>query len=65
MLKSKLGLIVIILLSLPILLHVYDPSLQLGSIGLILGFIGYFISPVVIFVTLFYLLFQSFFKAEV
>ena len=60
MLKSKAGIITIILLSLPILLHVYNPSMKLGGFGLLLGGIGYFVSPIVIFGTLFYLLYQSF-----
>ena len=60
MLKNKFVLIVIIVLSLPILLHVYNPAIEMGGFGLLLGFVGMFISPVVIFGTLFGLLVKAF-----
>lgn len=49
---KHLGLILLVLLSLPILLHVYNPSMQLGAWGLILGVIGMTISPLILFVVL-------------
>lgn len=49
---KQCGLIVLTLLSLPILLHVYPPSLQLGGLGLVLGFVGMTISPFILFTIL-------------
>ncbi|MBI1833267.1 MAG: hypothetical protein HYR90_00385 [Candidatus Andersenbacteria bacterium] len=46
---NKSLLILLLLLSLPILLHIYNPSLQLGGWGLVLGFIGMTISPIILF----------------
>jgi hypothetical protein len=43
------------LLSLPIVLPVYNPSLQLEGLGLILGGIAMTISPLVLFGSLLYL----------
>ena len=51
----KIGLIVLILLSLPILLHVYQPAWQLGGLGLILGTIGMSLAPLILFVSLLYM----------
>lgn len=48
----KLWSIVLIVFSLPILFHVYDPAWTLGGWGLALGFIGYTISPLILFVIL-------------
>jgi Mn2+/Fe2+ NRAMP family transporter len=45
----KLLLIAAVLLSLPVLLHVYQPSMQLGGLGLALGVIGMTVSPVILF----------------
>ena len=49
---KKLGLILLLLLAFPILLHVYNPSMQLGGFGLLLGMIGMTVSPVILFFTL-------------
>ena len=57
--NKKGNIIIIIIASLPILLHVFNPSMELGALGLFLGGWGMFISPVVIFGFLFYLLFKK------
>ena len=49
---KRLGLLLLVLLSLPILLHVYNPSMQLGGLGMLLGVIGMTLSPLVLFVVL-------------
>ncbi len=46
---KHLSLILLVLFSLPVLLHVYNPSMQLGGLGLLLGVIGMTISPLLIF----------------
>jgi len=46
---KKLTSLLLLLLSLPILLHVYNPSMQLGGLGLLLGVIGMTISPLILF----------------
>ena len=46
----------LVLLSLPILLHVYQPAWQLGGLGLILGTIGMSISPLILFGSLLYMI---------
>ena len=46
---KNLSLILLVLLSLPILLHVYNPSMQLGGFGLLLGVIGMTLSPLILF----------------
>jgi hypothetical protein len=45
----RLGLVLLILLSLPILLIVYNPSMELGGLGLMLGAVGWVISPLLLF----------------
>jgi hypothetical protein len=52
----RIGLIALALLSLPILLHVYQPAWQLGGWGLILGTIGMSLSPLVLFGALLYMI---------
>lgn len=54
--KKRRNIIIVIIAGLPILLSVYNPSLDLGVVGLVLGFWGMFISPMVIFGFLFYCL---------
>ena len=54
-LLKRMLLVLLVLLSLPILLAVYNPSLQLGGVGLILGGIAMTISPLVLFGSLLYL----------
>jgi len=56
---NKIRILLVIIAGLPILLHVFNPSMELGEVGLILGFWGMFISPVVIFGFLFYLLLKK------
>ena len=51
----RLGLVVLAVLSLPILLHVYQPAWQLGGWGLILGTIGMSLSPLILFGSLLYM----------
>jgi hypothetical protein len=51
---KKILLIALVLLSLPILLHVYQPAWSLGGWGLMLGAIGYFVSPILLFSVLLY-----------
>lgn len=43
-----------VLLSLPVLLHIYQPDWQLGGFGLMLGAIGYTLSPLILFSALMY-----------
>ncbi len=57
--KNTIIYILITLLSLPILLHVYNPSMELGGLGLFLGGIGYFVSPILMFGTLIWLIIKS------
>ena len=57
--KKALIYSVITLFSLPILLHVYQPSWKLEGLGMLLGGIGFFISPILIFGTLLWLIFKS------
>jgi hypothetical protein len=45
----KIGLVLLLLLSLPILLFVYQPSVQLGAAAYILGTIGRTLSPLILF----------------
>jgi hypothetical protein len=45
----KIGLVLLLLLSLPILLFVYQPSVQLGVAAYILGTIGRTLSPLILF----------------
>jgi Mn2+/Fe2+ NRAMP family transporter len=52
-------LIVAVLLSLPILLHVYQPSMRLESFGLLLGIIGMTVSPLILFASLAYLVYRE------
>ncbi len=52
---KKLLAVALVLLSLPILLFVYNPSMQLGGFGLLLGIIGMTVSPLVLFGSLLYL----------
>jgi hypothetical protein len=48
--------IALLLLSLPILLHVYQPAWQLGGWGLILGTIGMSVSLLILFGSLLYMI---------
>jgi len=59
LLKSKPALIAALVLSLPILLHVYNPSMELGALGLLLGIIGMTISPIILFGILIYLIIRA------
>ena len=59
LLKSKTALITTLILSLPILLHVYQPSMRLEGLGFILGFIGMTISPILLFGVLILLILSS------
>lgn len=57
--KKTFIYILITLFSLPILLHVYNPPMKLEVVGLVIGSIGYFISPILIFGTLIWLIYKS------
>lgn len=49
---KKLGLLLLVLFSLPVLLFIYQPSMQLGGLGLFLGFVGMTVSPAILYVVL-------------
>jgi len=51
---KRILLVLLVLLSLPILLPVYNPSLQLEGLGVILGGIAMTISPLLLFGSLLY-----------
>ncbi len=51
---KRVVLVVLVLLSLPVLLHIYQPPLQLGEWLFRLGWIGQKISPVILFGALAY-----------
>ena len=53
---KRILLVLLVLLSLPIVLLVYNPSLQFEGLGLILGGIAMTISPLVLFGSLLYLI---------
>jgi hypothetical protein len=55
----KIVLMLTVLLSLPILLHVYQPAWQLGGLGLVLGAIGISVSPLFLFGALAYMIVRS------
>lgn len=48
----RVRLVGLLVFSLPILLHLYNPSMQLGGFGLLLGMIGYIVSPILLFATM-------------
>lgn len=48
MTKNPIITALVVILSLPILLHILNPSLHLGGVGLLLGFWGLFVSPIII-----------------
>ena len=52
----KIGLLALAVLSLPILLFVYQPALQLGTTAYILGTIGRTLSPLILFGSLAYVI---------
>ena len=54
-LRKRMLLVLLVLLSLPIVLPVYNPSLQLEGVGFILGGLAMTLSPVVLFGSLLYL----------
>jgi hypothetical protein len=51
---KKLWVIFVVLLTLPAFLFIFQPGWQLGGLGLLLGVIGNFISPVLILYLLYY-----------
>jgi hypothetical protein len=55
----KVMLVAAVLLSLPILLHVYNPSMWLEWFGLLLGVIGMTLSPLILFSALAYLVYNE------
>ncbi|MDO8435115.1 MAG: hypothetical protein Q7S89_00310 [bacterium] len=50
----KYIVLLLALLALPVFLFIYQPSWQLGGLGMLLGFIGMTISPLVILFALGY-----------
>ena len=54
-LVRRILLVLLVLLSLPILLPVYNPPLRLEAFGLILGAIAMTVSPLLLFGALLYL----------
>ena len=46
---KHLGLILLVLFSLPALLFIYNPSMQLGGLGMLLGVIGMTLYPLLLF----------------
>jgi len=56
---KKITSILLVLLSAPILLHVYQPAWKLEGFGIALGFWGMYISPILIFGTLIFLVIKS------
>jgi hypothetical protein len=54
----RIGLVLLLLLSLPILLFVYQPSLKLGFAAYVLGTIGRTLSPLILFGALLYVIAQ-------
>jgi len=57
--KNRTIVLLIGLLILPAFLLIYNPSMKLGGLGLVLGGIGYYISPLLILLSLVYLFQQS------
>ena len=57
--KKRTQALTVFVIGLPMLLHVYNPSLQLEALGLILWFIGLYVSPIVVFWYLLYLVFKK------
>jgi hypothetical protein len=52
---KRVALVVLVLLSLPVLLHIYQPAFRLGAAVFALGWIGQKISPIILFGALAYL----------
>ena len=52
----RIGLLMLLVLSLPILLFVYQPALPLGGTAFILGTIGRTLSPLILFGALAYVI---------
>lgn len=50
----KIKCIALVVLVLPVLLHVFNPSMELGGLGLLLGAIGMTLSPLLILYLLWY-----------
>lgn len=51
---KKIIVILVVLLTLPVYLFIFQPSMQLGAFGLLLGMVGMFISPLLILFLLYY-----------
>ena len=52
-------LVLAMLVSLPILLHVYEPSMRLEWVGLLLGIVGMTLSPAILFAALGYVVYRE------
>ena len=55
----RVVLIAAVMLSLPLLLHVYQPSMRLEAFGLLLGVIGLTVSPLILFGALAWVVYQQ------
>ena len=51
---KKIWIVLVVLLTLPVYLFIFNPAWQLGGLGLLLGAIGTFISPILILYLLIY-----------
>jgi hypothetical protein len=51
---KKLIVLLVILLTLPVYLFIFQPNWQLGGLGLLLGVIGMYVTPLAILFLLYY-----------
>jgi len=51
---KKIWVLLVVLFTLPAFLFIFQPAWSLGGVGLLLGFIGNFVSPILILYLLFY-----------
>jgi hypothetical protein len=56
---KRVALILLVLLSLPALLHIYQPPLRLGAALFTLGWIGQTVSPIILFWALAYIVIKE------
>jgi hypothetical protein len=56
---KRVILVLLVLLSLPVLLHIYQPAFQLGAWFFALGWIGQKISPIILFGALAYVVIKE------
>lgn len=51
---KKIWVILVVLLTLPVYLFIFQPAWPLGSFGILLGAIGMFVTPIIILYLLYY-----------